>query len=518
MADQITDKITIGVPSDLLEVRDDCEEFKDQSKTSAEQSKNWAKNAEEWAIKSEDSAHDSALSAEEARQWAETHMQGVWVDPNPPAYEKRYDHMLWFETNEDESIITRMWRWNAWGLPTDGTYPSEDLYPSQNTYPIGLGRWEPITFAELSGIAEAEAERVANETVRIENENERIDNEETRVAEFEQMKEDAVTFSFRVLQEGEYDPATGEPTLETGEDRVIYLAPSPSADGKNLYLEWIYVGDAWELFGNGGEISLENISIATIDAMLSGETISGTEVLSATGLNYYNQKLDEKFSDCADALDSAKTELESAIAEVDDKAEAALAYTLPVVSTTDAGKTMVVNSAGSWDKGGIPFMKTDTIPINRGGTGATTVASARNALGLGNTSGAVPLANGGTGATSLQDYTCTLIPAFQDDGNSFIKLRKWGPLVTVRWWLKRAVQDSLNGYTFYYATYDIPTMYRPDSDIHIATGVEYEASDNGFVFSIHPDGKAGIQTYGGAGWNVNYKPVFAGSGVYLITN
>lgn len=39
-------------------------------------------------------------------------------------------------------------------------------------------------------------------------------------------------------------------------------------------------------------------------------------------------------------------------------------------------------------------------PIERGGTGATTTAGARNALGLGNTSGALPIANGGTNATS----------------------------------------------------------------------------------------------------------------------
>lgn len=40
------------------------------------------------------------------------------------------------------------------------------------------------------------------------------------------------------------------------------------------------------------------------------------------------------------------------------------------------------------------------IPIANGGTGATTVAGARNALGLGNTDGAIPIANGGTGATT----------------------------------------------------------------------------------------------------------------------
>lgn len=41
-----------------------------------------------------------------------------------------------------------------------------------------------------------------------------------------------------------------------------------------------------------------------------------------------------------------------------------------------------------------------TLGINKGGTGATTVEEARNALGLGNTSGAVPIENGGTGSSS----------------------------------------------------------------------------------------------------------------------
>lgn len=42
----------------------------------------------------------------------------------------------------------------------------------------------------------------------------------------------------------------------------------------------------------------------------------------------------------------------------------------------------------------------NVMSIEQGGTGATTVAAARNALGLGNTNGAVPIANGGTGATT----------------------------------------------------------------------------------------------------------------------
>ncbi|MDR3012546.1 MAG: hypothetical protein LBU70_04975 [Chitinispirillales bacterium] len=39
-----------------------------------------------------------------------------------------------------------------------------------------------------------------------------------------------------------------------------------------------------------------------------------------------------------------------------------------------------------------------TLPIAQGGTGQTTAALARNALGLGNTTGALPIANGGTNA------------------------------------------------------------------------------------------------------------------------
>jgi hypothetical protein len=43
---------------------------------------------------------------------------------------------------------------------------------------------------------------------------------------------------------------------------------------------------------------------------------------------------------------------------------------------------------------------TGALPVANGGTGQTTAALARNALGLGNTTGALPVANGGTGSTT----------------------------------------------------------------------------------------------------------------------
>lgn len=50
----------------------------------------------------------------------------------------------------------------------------------------------------------------------------------------------------------------------------------------------------------------------------------------------------------------------------------------------------------------------DVMSIAQGGTGATSVADARNALGLGNTTGALPIANGGTGATTAKQARANL--------------------------------------------------------------------------------------------------------------
>ena len=58
------------------------------------------------------------------------------------------------------------------------------------------------------------------------------------------------------------------------------------------------------------------------------------------------------------------------------------------------------HSASNINSGTLSADRLPTVPVSKGGTGATTAAGARNALGLGNTTGAVPVANGGTGATT----------------------------------------------------------------------------------------------------------------------
>lgn len=50
----------------------------------------------------------------------------------------------------------------------------------------------------------------------------------------------------------------------------------------------------------------------------------------------------------------------------------------------------------------------DVMSIAQGGTGQTTASGVRNALGLGNTTGALPIANGGTGANNASDACANL--------------------------------------------------------------------------------------------------------------
>ncbi|MCJ7855102.1 hypothetical protein MUJ63_02165 [Lachnospiraceae bacterium NSJ-143] len=97
----------------------------------------------------------------------------------------------------------------------------------------------------------------------------------------------------------------------------------------------------------------------------------------------------------------------NANADIIDKTIKALSETagsaLPASSYTAAdvlAKIKTVDGSGSGLDADF-FKGQSVIPVANGGTGATTVATARNALGLGNTTGALPIANGGTGATAV---------------------------------------------------------------------------------------------------------------------
>ena len=63
--------------------------------------------------------------------------------------------------------------------------------------------------------------------------------------------------------------------------------------------------------------------------------------------------------------------------------------------------------------------------ITNGGTGATTIAGARDNLGLGNTDGALPIANGGTGATTAENARANIGAASTAIYNGILPSSGW---------------------------------------------------------------------------------------------
>ena len=79
----------------------------------------------------------------------------------------------------------------------------------------------------------------------------------------------------------------------------------------------------------------------------------------------------------------------------------------------EGGKVKTINNIEPDASGNVDL---GIIPISKGGTGQTTASGVRNALGLGNTTGALPIKNGGTGATTASG-ACTNLGIFNSNGH-----------------------------------------------------------------------------------------------------
>lgn len=115
-----------------------------------------------------------------------------------------------------------------------------------------------------------------------------------------------------------------------------------------------------------------------------------------------------------------------------------------VKNVASANGAMYATSANGEPRFGV-------LPIAQGGTGQTTVAGVRNALGLGNTTGVLPIANGGSGMSgSTWENVNT--------GGGIVSgnVRKWGNVVTVR-----LQTDQLDSDELVYQANCIPSGYRP---------------------------------------------------------
>ena len=161
-----------------------------------------------------------------------------------------------------------------------------------------------------------------------------------------------------ILGDGEYDPETLEPTIE-GAVGKMYLVPLPqaqavakalpmkfalasnddgtytataaeAADG-DVYVEWLWVNSTWERIGLS-TATIDPITTDQIDSVCSDGAPQGKQVLNLTGLSYLWSKLRAAFATLTHKHDAAD-------------------------------------------------VTSGTLPVARGGTGATTASAALTKLG-----------------------------------------------------------------------------------------------------------------------------------------
>lgn len=75
-----------------------------------------------------------------AQGWSEVRSQGVHFGPDEPAFEHRYNGMLWIETNEATKKIASFKRWDALNFGA-GIFLSDDLFLSDELFLTDSGEW-----------------------------------------------------------------------------------------------------------------------------------------------------------------------------------------------------------------------------------------------------------------------------------------------------------------------------------------------------------------------------------------
>lgn len=86
------------------------------------------------------------------------------------------------------------------------------------------------------------------------------------------------TMRIHICTAQEYDASTGIPTVQNPDTQTFYLVPGGNSG--NLYIEWVYVDNAWERFGSA-DIDLSGYALKSdtvLDTTLSRGRAANTEV------------------------------------------------------------------------------------------------------------------------------------------------------------------------------------------------------------------------------------------------
>lgn len=81
--------------------------------------------------------------------------------------------------------------------------------------------------------------------------------------------------AIHICTEGEYDATTRIPTILYPSETTFYLVPS-STNQNDMYDEWVYVDNRWEMFGSGASASVSSfaaLSDVSLSDIADGQTI-----------------------------------------------------------------------------------------------------------------------------------------------------------------------------------------------------------------------------------------------------
>lgn len=77
------------------------------------------------------------------------------------------------------------------------------------------------------------------------------------------------TMKIHICAQGEYNSETGVPTIQNPDTQTFYLVPG--GENNNLFIEWVYVNNAWERFGSADvEVPVQDVQVNGVSVLSDG--------------------------------------------------------------------------------------------------------------------------------------------------------------------------------------------------------------------------------------------------------
>lgn len=115
--------------------------------------------------------------------------------------------------------------------------------------------------------------------------------------------EPATDMEIHICSASEYDAETRIPTIANPNDKTFYLVPTEDGTSPDLFTEWVYVNNAWEMFGS----MKIDLSGYLTDVQINGESVvqNGIANIDLTGID---QNADD-ITDLKSGLNEVKEDL-----------------------------------------------------------------------------------------------------------------------------------------------------------------------------------------------------------------